>query len=114
MVFELTYELTQLLIIVLVAGVLVVILSAVLARRRSKAKNKNGLSEVKWSALVDWRGLVVEAQGPADRVIAAYAVQAAKVLEEVGKLTLYRAQLSDITLEVKPTEEEGLYRVVAR
>lgn len=112
--FELTIELTQLLIVASAAGVTVVILSLALTRRRSKVKNKNGLSEVKWSALVDWRGLVVEAQGPADRVVAAYAVQAAKVLEEVGRLTSYRAQVGGITLEVKPAEEEGLYRVIAR
>lgn len=97
-------------VIAAAAGATVV---ALLLMRRSKAKNKRRESRVKWSALVDWRGLVVESQGPADSAVAAYVVQAAKVLEEVGRFVEMKVRVGELTLEVAP-QEEGLYRVVAR
>ncbi|MEM2410469.1 MAG: hypothetical protein QXF69_05110 [Thermofilaceae archaeon] len=95
------------------AAVVGVAVALVLARRRGRAKNKRERAPEKWSALVDWRGLIVEAQGSADSVLVAYVVQAARVLEEMGKLSEMRARVGELTIEVTP-QEEGLYRVVAR
>ena len=85
-----------------------------LALRRRGEKNKKKEALFQWSAVVDWRGLIVEAQGPVDAAVAAYIVQAAKVLEEVGKPVTLRARVGSLELELTPHEEEGLYRVVAR
>ena len=106
-------EQAQPLLLPAAAAAAALVLIAVAASRRRKAKNKRVEAPFKWSAVVDWRGLLVEARGPADAAIAAYVVQAARVLEEVGKPVLLRAQVGDLELELAP-QEEGLYKVVAR
>jgi hypothetical protein len=98
----------------LLAAAVAIVAVVLLARRGRRAKNKRAEAQFKWAAVVDWRGLVVEAQGPVDAAVAAYAVQAAKVLEEVGKPVTLRARVGSLELELTPHEEEGLYRVVAR
>ena len=91
----------------------VTVIAVLLARRgKTRAKYKKPEVTVKWSALVDQRGLIVEAQGPADAAVAAYIVQAVKVMEELGKLSELRVKVGDLDLEVTP--QEDLYRVVAR
>lgn len=95
------------------AAVAVGVVVAVLLARRGRAKNKRERAPEKWSALVDWRGLIVEAQGPADSALVVYIIQAARVLEELGKLSEMKAKVGELTIEVTP-HEEGLYRVVAR
>ncbi|MEM1810668.1 MAG: hypothetical protein QW324_07375 [Thermofilaceae archaeon] len=95
------------------AAAAVGVVVALALARRGRAKNKRERAPERWSALVDWRGLIVEAQGPADSVLVAYVVQAARVLEEMGKLSEMRARVGELTIEVTP-QEEGLYRVVAR
>lgn len=94
------------------AAAAAVVVAVVLARR-GRGKNKRERIPAKWSALVDWRGLIIEAQGPADSALVAYVVQAVRVLEELGKLSEMRAKVGELTIEVTP-HEEGLYRVVAR
>ncbi|GEM_PF-6881112 len=84
-----------------------------LRRRRSSGKGRGEAGEPKWAAVLDRRGLVVEEVGNADMGLAVYAVQAARVMEEAGRLVELRAKLEDVTLEVLP-QENGLYRVVAR
>jgi len=104
----------QLALLAAAAAVAAVVVAVLIARGRRRAKNKRGEPPFRWAAVVDWRGLVVEAQGPVDAAVAAYAVQAAKVLEEVGKPVALRARVGSLELELSPHEEEGLYRVVAR
>ncbi|MEM0023889.1 MAG: hypothetical protein QXF90_04400 [Thermofilaceae archaeon] len=106
------FNLLTVLIAAAAAAAVGVVVALALARR-SRAKNKRERAPERWSALVDWRGLIVEAQGPADSVLVAYVVQAARVLEEMGKLSEMRARVGELTIEVTP-QEEGLYRVVAR
>ncbi|MEM4640682.1 MAG: hypothetical protein QXT93_12480 [Thermofilum sp.] len=108
----LEFNLLTVLIAAAAAAAVGVVVALALARR-SRAKNKRERAPERWSALVDWRGLIVEAQGPADSVLVAYVVQAARVLEEMGKLSEMRARVGELTIEVTP-QEEGLYRVVAR
>ncbi|MEM1668453.1 MAG: hypothetical protein QXM53_07330 [Thermofilaceae archaeon] len=108
----LEFNLLTVLIAAAAAAAVGVVVALALARR-SRAKNKRERTPERWSALVDWRGLIVEAQGPADSVLVAYVVQAARVLEEMGKLSEMRARVGELTIEVTP-QEEGLYRVVAR
>ncbi|MEM0227065.1 MAG: hypothetical protein QXP94_06710 [Thermofilaceae archaeon] len=106
------FNLLTVLIAAAAAAAVGVVVALALARR-GRAKNKRERAPERWSALVDWRGLIVEAQGPADSVLVAYVVQAARVLEEMGKLSEMRARVGELTIEVTP-QEEGLYRVVAR
>lgn len=108
----LEFSLLTVLIAAAAAAAVGVVVALALARR-GRAKNKRERAPERWSALVDWRGLIVEAQGPADSVLVAYVVQAARVLEEMGKLSEMRARVGELTIEVTP-QEEGLYRVVAR
>ncbi|MEM0307896.1 MAG: hypothetical protein QXO64_03020 [Thermofilaceae archaeon] len=108
----LEFNLLTVLIAAAAAAAVGVVVALALARR-GRAKNKRERAPERWSALVDWRGLIVEAQGPADSVLVAYVVQAARVLEEMGKLFEMRARVGELTIEVTP-QEEGLYRVVAR
>ncbi|MEM0345678.1 MAG: hypothetical protein QXE91_04145 [Thermofilaceae archaeon] len=108
----LEFNLLTVLIAAAAAAAVGVVVALALARR-GRAKNKRERAPERWSALVDWRGLIVEAQGPADSVLVAYVVQAARVLEEMGKLSEMRARVGELTIEVTP-QEEGLYRVVAR
>jgi len=98
----------------LAAAVAAALVAVVLARGRKRARNKKEGAHFKWAAVVDSRGLVVEAQGPVDAAVAAYAVQAVRALEEVGKPVTLRARVGSLELELVPHEEEGLYRVVAR
>lgn len=100
------------LVLVLLAAIAAAVL-VVLALRRRKVKNKKEEATIRWSAVVDWRGLIVEAQGSVDAAVAAYVVQAARVLEEVGKPVVLRARVGSLEVELSP-QEEGLYRVVAR
>ncbi len=55
---------------------------------------------------------MVKAEGPVDGAVVAYAVQAVRVLEEVGQLEEMTARVGGLSLEVRPYED--LYRVVAR
>jgi len=102
-----------LLLTLLTAAAAATILAFLVLRRR-RVKNKKEEAPFQWSAVVDCRGLIVEAQGPVDAAVAAYIVQAAKVLEEVDKPVKLRARVGSLELELSPHEEEGLYRVIAR
>jgi len=106
---------TALLTPLLLVGVAAAVAAAavVLLLARKGRRDKREVAAVKWSALADRRGLIVEAQGPASSEVVAYCVQAVRVLEEVGRVAEVRARLGDLTLEIVP-EGEGLYRVVAR
>lgn len=102
-------ELTGLVLAAAAAAAFAVALAIALSKSRRK-KDKGGY---KWAALVDRRGLVVEAQGQVDKVLAAYAIQAVKVFEEAGGLSELRARIGESELQVTP-QEDGLYRVVLR
>ena len=100
--------------LIIAAGGAGAALAALLALRRSRRGEGGGeVGEPRWAAVLDKRGLVVEEVGEADKGLAVYALQAAKVLEEAGRLVELRAKLEEVTLEVSP-QGRGLYRVVAR
>ena len=61
---------------------------------------------------MDRRGLLIESHGDVDGGLAVYAVQAARVMEEAGRLLELSAKLEGATITVTPCEE-GTYRVVA-
>jgi len=104
----------QLVLIAAAVAVVAAVLAALLLRRRGAKNKREGRAEFRWAAVVDWRGLLVETQGPVDAAVAAYAVQAARVLEEVGKPVVLRARVGSLEVELSPHEEEGLYRVIVR
>ncbi len=104
--------LTEPTLIVVTAAAAVVVVAA-LAIAISKSRMKKDKGRYKWAALVDRRGLVVEAQGQVDKALAAYAIQAVKVFEEAGGLSELRARIGESELQVTP-QEDGMYRVVLR
>jgi hypothetical protein len=112
--FETVQQGAVLLVLLAAVAAIAIIAVVLLSKRGKRAKNKSIEVQFKWAAVVDWRGLVVEAQGPVDSAAAAYVVQAARVLEEVGKPVTLRARVGTLELELSPHEEEGLYKVVAR
>ncbi|MEM3137630.1 MAG: hypothetical protein QW760_03860 [Thermofilaceae archaeon] len=91
----------------------IVVVAVVLAIVILKSRKKKDKGRYKWAALVDKRGLVVEAQGQVDKMLAVYAVQAVKVFEEAGGLSELRVRIGENELQVTP-QEDGVYRVVLR
>ena len=83
------------------------------AAAQGKQEGKEEKNGFKWVVVMDRRGLVVESRGSVDVAMAAYLIQAARVLEEAGELRELVARIGDVEASVKP-REDGLYRVMVR